>query len=84
MSATIEPGAVYHALPTAPHDDDRDSEIAVDDSDTESSVTDQPVDNRILWVYFMLGCATLLPWNGAFGIVWSVLLSNTVKRSPKH
>ncbi|OJA16428.1 hypothetical protein AZE42_08404 [Rhizopogon vesiculosus] len=66
--STIESGVVYHALPAVPHDDDLDSEIAVDDFETDDSVTltDQPVDTRIQWVYFMLGCAVLLPWNGAF------------------
>jgi equilibrative nucleoside transporter 1/2/3 len=67
--STIEAGAVYNALPTVPHDDDRDSEIAVDDFGTDNAVTDQrhqSVDSRIRWVYFMLGCAVLLPWNGTF------------------
>jgi equilibrative nucleoside transporter 1/2/3 len=63
---SIESGAVYRALPTGPHDDDHDSEIAVDDSGTDNFATDQPVDSRIRWVYFMLGCAVLLPWNGEF------------------
>lgn len=68
MSAQIDSGAAYHALPTAPHeshDDNPDSEIAVDHSGTDNSVT-EPIDSRVLWVYFMLGCAVLLPWNGAF------------------
>lgn len=63
--STIESGVVYHALPAVPYDDDLDNEIAVDDFRTDDSVTlsDQPVDTRIQWVYFMLGCAVLLPWN---------------------
>jgi equilibrative nucleoside transporter 1/2/3 len=67
--STIEAGVIYNALPTVPHDEDRDSEIVVDDSGTDNAVTDQrhqSVDNRIRWVYFMLGCAVLLPWNGMF------------------
>ncbi|KAG2148126.1 nucleoside transporter-domain-containing protein [Suillus clintonianus] len=63
--STIDSGAAYHALPPAPVDDDRDSELDLefDDSATDPSVTDEVVDSRIRWVYFMLGCAILLPWN---------------------
>ncbi|KAG0702331.1 nucleoside transporter-domain-containing protein [Suillus ampliporus] len=63
--STTESGAVYHALPLAPVDDDRDSELelAADDSGSDIYITDQTVDGRIQWVYFTLGCATLLPWN---------------------
>ncbi|KAG1753736.1 nucleoside transporter-domain-containing protein [Suillus paluster] len=62
---TVESGAVYHALPPAPVDDDRDSELEfdVDDFGIDMSTTVQTVDSRIRWIYFMLGCATLLPWN---------------------
>ncbi|KAG1753737.1 nucleoside transporter-domain-containing protein [Suillus paluster] len=37
--------------------------FAVDDFGSDISITDQTVDSRIWWIYFMLGCATLLPWN---------------------
>jgi hypothetical protein len=69
----------YRALPQSP-DVSRDlsipsaieeGEIAVDDIDDSDSILDghppfnAPVDNRIMWVNFMLGAAVLLPWNGA-------------------
>lgn len=59
--ATIDSGAVYHALPSAAVDDscDNELELTFDDSTIDHFV----VDNRIRWVYFMLGCAILLPWN---------------------
>ncbi|KAG1756023.1 nucleoside transporter-domain-containing protein [Suillus lakei] len=63
--SAIDSGPVYHVLPPAAVDDDCDSELELtfDDSATDLSVTDEVVDSRIRWVYFMLGCATLLPWN---------------------
>lgn len=62
---SIDSGAVYHALPPAAVDDDLDSELELtfDDSATDLFVVDHVVDSRIRWVYFMLGCAILLPWN---------------------
>ena len=69
--------AQYHALPQSP-DASRDisipsaiveGEVAVDDSDDSlldgNLPSNAPVDNRIMWVNFMLGAAVLLPWNGA-------------------
>jgi equilibrative nucleoside transporter 1/2/3 len=65
---SIDSGAVYHALPPAAADDDFDSELELtfDDSATDLFVVDHAVDSRIRWVYFMLGCAILLPWNGVY------------------
>ncbi|KAG1780313.1 nucleoside transporter-domain-containing protein [Suillus placidus] len=63
--STIDSGAVYHALPPAAVDDDCDSELELtfENSATDHFFVDQVVDSRIRWVYFMLGCAILLPWN---------------------
>ena len=69
--------AQYRALPQSPDASPvisipsaiEEGEIAVDDID--GSILDgypssnAPVDNRIMWVNFMLGAAVLLPWNGA-------------------
>jgi len=69
--------AQYRALPQSPDVSQdlsipsaiEEGEIAVDDID--DSILDghpssnAPVDNRIMWVNFMLGAAVLLPWNGA-------------------
>ena len=69
--------AQYRALPQSPDVAQdisipsaiEEGEIAVDDID--DSLLDGhpsstgPVDNRIMWVNFMLGAAVLLPWNGA-------------------
>lgn len=62
---TTDSAAVYHALPPVAVDDDYDSELELifDDSATDHFIVDEVVDSRIWWVYFMLGCAILLPWN---------------------
>jgi hypothetical protein len=71
--------AQYRALPQSPdaaQDISIPSAIAegetpVDDIDDSvldgypSESPNVPVDNRIMWVNFMLGAAILLPWNGA-------------------
>lgn len=64
--STTDSGAVYHALPPAEVDDDCDSELELALDDSATFVVDQVVDSRIRWIYFMLGCAILLPWNGAY------------------
>lgn len=63
--STMDSGAVYHALPPAAVDDDYDSELELtfENSVTDHFFVDQIVDSRIRWIYFMLGCAILLPWN---------------------
>jgi len=66
----------YHALPQAP-DIEQDINIpsAIDESEStsddledtigdESTPSNARVDTRIQWIYFMLGAAVLLPWNG--------------------
>jgi equilibrative nucleoside transporter 1/2/3 len=65
---TTDSAAVYHALPPVAVDDDYDSELELifDDSATDHFIVDEVVDSRIWWVYFMLGCAILLPWNGVY------------------
>ncbi|KAG2051349.1 hypothetical protein BDR06DRAFT_595941 [Suillus hirtellus] len=61
--STTDSGAVYHALPPAEVDDDCDSELELALDDSATFAVDQIVDSRIRWIYFMLGCAILLPWN---------------------
>lgn len=61
--STTDSGAVYHALPPAEVDDDYDSELELAFDDSANFVVNQVVDSRIRWIYFMLGCAILLPWN---------------------
>lgn len=63
--------AIYHpipqapvasnAIPTASPEVDLDDEAILSGSSMQESV----VDSRISWTHFMLGCAVLLPWNGA-------------------
>ncbi len=68
----------YRALPQSPDASQdisipsaiEEGEIAVDDTIDDSILdghlpSNAPVDNRIMWVNFMLGAAVLLPWNGA-------------------
>ncbi|KAI0047295.1 hypothetical protein FA95DRAFT_1582709 [Auriscalpium vulgare] len=61
----------YHSLPQGPETEGPDSSVLNAELDYEST-TDyaaeepalpMPVDSRIRWVHFMLGCAVLLPWN---------------------
>ena len=67
----------YRALPQSP-DVTQDLTIpsAIEEGETPVDDIDDPlldghpssngpVDNRIMWVNFMLGAAVLLPWNGA-------------------
>lgn len=72
MSPSLgSPEALYHAIPR-PDDDPNASQIYLDvDSELHepvSSLSAPPatvVDARIRWIHFILGCAVLLPWNGA-------------------
>jgi hypothetical protein len=72
--------AQYRALPQSPDVTQdlsipsaiEEGEIPVDDNDDSlldgldgHPSSNGPVDNRIMWVNFMLGAAVLLPWNGA-------------------
>ncbi|KAH7931270.1 hypothetical protein BV22DRAFT_1101219 [Leucogyrophana mollusca] len=67
MSAisTSRSEALYRALPPDPTDDDNRLSRDVDRSSIESDhpPPESPLDRRIQCVYFMLGCAALLPWN---------------------
>lgn len=82
--------AQYRAIPQSP-DASRDisipsaiaeGEIAVDDVDDslldEDLSSNAPVDNRIMWVNFMLGAAVLLPWNGASSLALSCELKQCI------
>ena len=75
MSPPLSPKALYHAIPQALDDTGeatlRDEEEQEQD---ELAALDPPqalVDPRISWIYFLLGCSVLLPWNGMylFGVI---------------
>ena len=65
--------AIYHPIPQAPvasnpiptasPDLDLDDEAILSGSGFLPPQTE--VDSKIRWAHFMLGCAVLLPWNGA-------------------
>lgn len=61
------PQAIYHSVPQLP--DDSNSEIGLDaeaeDSDPPHDIPPELLDQKIKWINFVLGCAVLLPWNGA-------------------
>lgn len=72
------PQALYHPIPQAPVASNpvlrrSDVELDADDAaDSNDSVAHRPavsVNSRIRWIYFIMGCAVLLPWNGAYGSV---------------
>ena len=63
------PDKLYRPLPQ--FDDDvgdlpvpTQADVELDGENPESS-SDDPIDSRIRWMYFVFGCATLLPWNCA-------------------
>ncbi|KAF9482455.1 hypothetical protein BDN70DRAFT_853218 [Pholiota conissans] len=72
MSLTLgSPEALYHVIP---HEDDSANASQIElgnDGEAAEPVAHQqpehhaphPVDSRILWIHFILGCAVLLPWN---------------------
>jgi len=66
------PEALYHAVPPSDNVVVNESQIELDGETLAEPVPppmDPPpalVDSRIHWVYFILGCSVLLPWNGAF------------------
>jgi hypothetical protein len=40
--------------------------VPVDGEDEDDvHVSEGPSDRRMMWMHFALGCAVLLPWNGA-------------------
>lgn len=64
--------AIYHPIPQAPvaanaipvpSPDGFDDDVAL--SEPHSIPSQGLVDSRIRWIHFILGCAVLLPWNGA-------------------
>ena len=64
--------AVYHPIPQGPVASDVAPTSSLDDLDDDvassnpHSIHSQvPIDSRIRWIHFVLGCAVLLPWNGA-------------------
>ncbi|KAF7355013.1 Nucleoside transporter [Mycena sanguinolenta] len=66
------PEALYHAIPQAPvaanpavlPDPNLDLEEELQDPALASDLAPEgPVDSRIIWIQFILGCAVLLPWN---------------------
>ena len=69
--------AAYKSLPQVPVDSEEDTHatsfrrsLDLDDEETlaEELVTQEvqsSSDARIWWIHFVLGCAVLLPWNGA-------------------
>ncbi|KAF9247133.1 nucleoside transporter-domain-containing protein [Melanogaster broomeanus] len=61
MTPTTHPGVEYRPLPSS----EEDHEVGADQLHLldESTPSDVVVDTRIRWIYFMLGCAILLPWN---------------------
>ena len=83
--------AQYLALPQSPEAAQgigipsaiEEGEITVDDIDDSIFDGDPsynaPVDNRIMWINYMLGAAVLLPWNGASEV--SLGLSSELKQS---
>ncbi|KAI6105461.1 nucleoside transporter-domain-containing protein [Pisolithus sp. B1] len=64
MAATNE-STVYQAIPTS--EDDVHAGLGLGSRDPPSATT--PVDKRISWTYFLLGCATLLPWDALINAV---------------
>ncbi|KIJ70470.1 hypothetical protein HYDPIDRAFT_78688 [Hydnomerulius pinastri MD-312] len=65
MASTTDSGVKYRALPASEGAAREDDEINADEPllNHDSPSPDAPVDTRIKWIYFMLGCAILLPWN---------------------
>ena len=47
-------------------------------------VLNVPPDSRIRWVHFLLGCAVLLPWNGAQSNLLCWYMSELVDTRASH
>jgi len=47
--------------------------------DSDSDEVASPVDSRIRWIHFILGCSVLLSWNGTLRI-YCTLLNILTKR----
>lgn len=95
------PEALYHAIPQAPVAANSvilDPEIELDDEGSELgdpiSLSSSPplgpppppVDTRIAWIHFVLGCSVLLPWNGVSGynLCLQVVFKSTNQCYPSH
>jgi len=59
------PQAIYHSIPQVP--EAASSEIALnnEEEDVFSDIPSDLLDPKIKTINFVLGCAVLLPWNGA-------------------
>lgn len=68
MHPPSSPEALYHAISQDPEEVNSSEINLAPSSDDEYYPTDPPdivVDRLIKIVHFILGCAVLLPWNGA-------------------
>lgn len=74
-SRSLSPAA-YHAIPQAPNAlniINTTLPLSLDEVPAYDEPSDEPVrlasvttmDAQIRWIHFVLGCAVLLPWNGA-------------------
>lgn len=75
--------AAYQAIPQAPvaaNPVSVASEDVEEDELIQSAADVPPIvkrDNRrIQWIHFTLGCAVLLPWNGASHLARDIFISN--------
>jgi equilibrative nucleoside transporter 1/2/3 len=79
MSPPLSPKALYHAIPQALADESDEATLHPDSEEQEQdelAALDPPqalVDPRISWIYFLLGCSVLLPWNGMYSL-WVILI----------
>ena len=66
---------LYHGIPQVNANADTSQIVPEGDASADSIPTDFPpsIDARIQWVYFFLGAAFLLPWNGIFLILQPIL-----------
>ncbi|KAF8225429.1 hypothetical protein L208DRAFT_1306344 [Tricholoma matsutake] len=66
ISPTSSPRALYHAIPQAPGDESDEVTLEGDVEQEQAELAALqalPVDPRISWIFFLLGCSVLLPWN---------------------
>lgn len=69
ISPTSSPRALYHAIPQAPGDESDEVTLEGDVEQEQAELAALqalPVDPRISWIFFLLGCSVLLPWNGMY------------------
>jgi equilibrative nucleoside transporter 1/2/3 len=60
-------GALYHPIPQGPETVslDQDQPEDVENSQPITPLIDSVSDAKIWWIFFILGCSVLLPWNSA-------------------